>query len=32
MLDLISILATVAMFALAWLYVCGCDCLKGTRP
>jgi len=32
MLDLISILATIAMFALTILYVRGCDRLKGTRP
>lgn len=32
MLDLIAILSTAAMFALALLYVRGCDRLKGTRP
>jgi hypothetical protein len=31
MTDLISILAIVAMFAIACLYVLGCDRLKGTR-
>jgi hypothetical protein len=31
MLDLVSILSTVAMFALACLYVRGCERLKGTR-
>ena len=32
MLDSISISVGVAMFALAYLYVVGCDRLKGTRP
>ena len=32
MLDLISALATILMFALGWLYIRGCDRLKGTRP
>lgn len=31
MTDLISILAIVAMFAIASLYVFGCDRLKGSR-
>lgn len=30
MLDLISLLSTVAMFALACFYIRGCDLLKGT--
>ena len=32
MLDSISIFAGIVMFALAYLYVRGCDRLKGTRP
>ncbi len=32
MLDLLSILSIAAMFALGFLYVRGCDRLKGTRP
>jgi hypothetical protein len=31
MLDLVSILSPVAMFALAGLYIRGCERLKGTR-
>ncbi len=31
MLDLISIVSMVAMFALSYVYVRGCDRLKGTR-
>ena len=31
MLDIITVLSTAAMFALALLYVLGCDRLKGTR-
>jgi hypothetical protein len=31
MLDLVSILAIAAMFAVGCLYVWGCDRLRGTR-
>ncbi len=32
MLDVVSVVMTVAAFGLALLYVTGCDHLKGTRP
>ncbi len=32
MLDIVSAIATVALFALSIAYVHGCDHLKGARP
>ena len=31
MLDLISVASTVALFALAWMYVHGCDHLRNSH-